>query len=76
MTAAPLKLETPAARTAQNADDCRCLCGNLLAKFTPHRVELKCRRCKRTLLVPVPLAAGAPINASLSVYSIPGSDPG
>jgi hypothetical protein len=37
-------------------DDCRCLCGNLLARVVGDRVELKCRRCKRTLLIP--LAAG------------------
>ena len=34
-------------------DDCRCLCGNLLARVVEGRVELKCRRCKRTLLVPL-----------------------
>ena len=34
-------------------DDCRCLCGNLLARVVGDRVELKCRRCKRTLLVPL-----------------------
>jgi hypothetical protein len=33
--------------------DCRCLCGNLLARVVGDRVELKCRRCKRTLLVPL-----------------------
>ena len=35
------------------AEDCRCLCGNLLARVVGDRVELKCRRCKRTLLVPL-----------------------
>ena len=34
-------------------EDCRCLCGNLLARVVGDRVELKCRRCKRTLLVPL-----------------------
>ena len=33
-------------------DDCRCLCGSLLARLVTGGVELKCRRCKRTLLVP------------------------
>lgn len=32
--------------------DCRCLCGSLLARVVTGGVELKCRRCKRTLLVP------------------------
>ncbi len=33
--------------------DCRCLCGSLLARVVPGGVELKCRRCKRTMLVPL-----------------------
>jgi phage FluMu protein Com len=32
--------------------ECRCLCGSLVARATPRGVELKCRRCKRILLVP------------------------
>jgi len=36
-----------------HGDDCRCLCGNLLARVVGDRVELKCRRCKRTLLIPL-----------------------
>jgi hypothetical protein len=31
----------------------RCACGSLLARWTPQGLELKCRRCKRTLIVPV-----------------------
>ena len=30
----------------------RCACGSLLARITPEGVELKCRRCKRIVLVP------------------------
>lgn len=37
----------------QPGTDCRCLCGSLLARVVGDRVELKCRRCKRTLLVPL-----------------------
>ena len=40
-------------RDAAPAGDCRCLCGSLLARLVAGGVELKCRRCKRTLLVPV-----------------------
>jgi phage FluMu protein Com len=36
-----------------HGDDCRCLCGNLLARVMGDRVELKCRRCKRTLFIPL-----------------------
>ena len=34
-------------------DECRCACGNLLARVVGDRVELKCRRCKRTHLIPL-----------------------
>ena len=40
-------LEPPALTT-----DCRCLCGSLIARRVDRGVELKCRRCKRVLLVP------------------------
>ena len=33
--------------------DCRCVCGCLVARRVPEGVELKCRRCKRTLVVPL-----------------------
>jgi phage FluMu protein Com len=29
----------------------RCQCGNLLARLVPGGVEIKCRRCKRTVLI-------------------------
>jgi phage FluMu protein Com len=31
----------------------RCACGNLLARLTEEGVELKCRRCKRIVLIPM-----------------------
>lgn len=31
----------------------RCLCGSLLARCVPGGVELKCRRCKRTVTIPL-----------------------
>jgi phage FluMu protein Com len=34
------------------ARDSRCLCGNLLARLRPEGVELKCRRCKRVMVIP------------------------
>lgn len=30
----------------------RCDCGNLLARLRPAGVELKCRRCKRVVIIP------------------------
>jgi hypothetical protein len=29
----------------------RCLCGSMLARLVPGEVELKCRRCKRQVVV-------------------------
>jgi hypothetical protein len=43
--------------TPRDEADCRCLCGSLLARVLEEAVELKCRRCKRTLVVPFPPAA-------------------
>lgn len=39
--------------------ECRCLCGSLLARRVERGVELKCRRCKRILLVPWTARGGA-----------------
>ena len=33
--------------------ECRCLCGSLIARRVPEGVELKCRRCKRTVVLPL-----------------------
>ena len=33
--------------------ECRCLCGSLLARLVAGGVELKCRRCKRALVIPL-----------------------
>ncbi|MFP2929754.1 hypothetical protein ACLESO_32085 [Pyxidicoccus sp. 3LG] len=34
-------------------DELRCLCGSLLARLVPEGVELKCRRCHRTRVIPL-----------------------
>jgi phage FluMu protein Com len=45
---------SPAAIPVPHAEaDCRCLCGSLLARVVDGGVELKCRRCKRTVFVPM-----------------------
>jgi phage FluMu protein Com len=31
----------------------RCLCGSLLARLVCNGVELKCRKCKRHIIVPL-----------------------
>ncbi len=51
----------PPTRPQSSEDDCRCLCGSLLARVIDGHVELKCRRCKRTLRVPIAAAADGPV---------------
>jgi len=41
----------PAGGAAENAF--RCGCGNLLARIVAEGVEIKCRRCKRRVIVPL-----------------------
>jgi hypothetical protein len=44
----------PAAPSAAaTGHDCRCGCGSLLARLRPGGVELKCRRCKRVVMLPL-----------------------
>ncbi len=38
----------------RNEREVRCPCGSLMARVTPQGVELKCRRCKRVVLVLTP----------------------
>jgi len=39
----------------------RCCCGSLLARVIAEGVELKCRRCKRRIVVPLQGKAGGTI---------------
>lgn len=38
-------------------DVLRCACGSLLARWVPEGIELKCRRCKRAVVIPLQEAA-------------------
>jgi hypothetical protein len=42
----------------ESAARCRCACGALLARWVAAGLELKCRRCKRTTLIPFPTSCG------------------
>jgi phage FluMu protein Com len=39
--------------SGRDGDDLRCACGNLIARLVAGRLELKCRRCKRTITLPI-----------------------
>lgn len=50
-------------RASDDADTgaLRCCCGSLLARIVDSSVELKCRRCKRVVLLPLsPPGTGPP----------------
>lgn len=40
-------------RPEPQCSELRCLCGSLLARLVAGGVELKCRRCKRTIVIPL-----------------------
>jgi hypothetical protein len=42
------------------ASELRCECGNLLARWVAGGVEIKCRRCKRRVVLPVAAIGRAP----------------
>jgi hypothetical protein len=62
MSAAPV-------HSAGHAAECRCVCGNLVARVVRDGVELKCRRCKRKLLVAVPAGSLDRPGAALRVLA-------
>jgi hypothetical protein len=48
------RVQLPTPEPEPNDDQLRCLCGALLARWVAAGLELKCRRCKRTTLIPYP----------------------
>lgn len=47
-----------AAAALQTDVECRCDCGSLLARWRDGAIELKCRRCKRRVVLEVPPPRG------------------
>ena len=39
-------------QTIVEASETRCECGQLIAKIRGQRLELKCKRCKRIVIIP------------------------
>ncbi len=50
------KQQSPAERTKEPTP-LRCCCGSLVARLLPEGIELKCRRCKRKIVVPLEVRA-------------------
>ena len=42
-----------ASEAAAEGEQVRCLCGGMVARLVAGGVELKCRRCRRILVVPL-----------------------
>ena len=51
-TATPTEHNSTAAIVVCEAEDLRCLCGQLMARLTDQGVELKCKRCRRLMVIP------------------------
>ena len=47
----PPQNKSPAFASTENA--LRCCCGSLLARVVADGVEIKCRRCKRQVVLPI-----------------------
>jgi phage FluMu protein Com len=47
--------------TPKQETSLRCGCGSLLARVVPNGVELKCRRCKRQVIIPFDTRSGVRI---------------
>jgi hypothetical protein len=45
--------QEPAGQAKKDNDVLRCHCGSLLARVVPDGVEVKCRRCKRRIVIPL-----------------------
>ena len=56
---------TDESRTPPTERDVRCRCGSLMARLTQAGVELKCRRCKRMVVVPLGGMTGDWIEVSM-----------
>jgi len=45
--------QEPAGTATKDGDVLRCHCGSLLARLVRQGVEIKCRRCKRRVVLPL-----------------------
>ena len=53
-----MAVERSSADADRSQRDVRCECGRLMARRTSAGIELKCRRCKRVVVVPTPPGDG------------------
>jgi hypothetical protein len=53
----PEQSEPKVVSTMKDGAALRCHCGSLLARLVPDGVEIKCRRCKRRVVIPLSTSA-------------------
>ena len=56
-------MASPTSRS--NSDELRCHCGSLVARVIDHGIELKCRRCKRVVVIATDRGRGEWVTVSL-----------
>jgi len=56
-----MKLQThPITEAIDPSEQVRCLCGQLVARLVEEGIELKCKRCRRLVTIPLSRIRGMP----------------
>ncbi|MCP9440191.1 MAG: hypothetical protein NHB36_09920 [Nitrospira sp.] len=45
--------ESSASQPTWGAEEVRCLCGQLMARLVDNGIELKCKRCRKLVTIPL-----------------------
>ncbi len=61
---------SPRRLPVRSGPECRCHCGNLLARLSVQGIELKCRRCKRVVILPLPTGARDPPESTRTIIRL------
>jgi phage FluMu protein Com len=59
----------PVTTVIRDKNSLRCSCGSLLARLVPGGVELKCRRCKRKVVIPISFSCNSEQNYGSALES-------
>ena len=49
----------------------RCLCGQLLARWVPDGIQVKCKRCRRVVTIRFAEIEGAPASCGAPLKTVP-----
>jgi hypothetical protein len=59
----------PITTVIRDKNSLRCCCGSLIARLVPGGVELKCRRCKRQVVIPISFSSNSEQNYGSALES-------